>query len=72
MVYYIQHYVIDWNKVRTLDDIKKILMAINIAFEPDFNGLSEIGEFVRLEAKPRTIFYEAPTVSPADETQRKP
>lgn len=52
MVYYTQHYVIDWDKVKSVEDIKVILKAMRITFEPDFGRLAEVGDFVRLEEKP--------------------
>ncbi len=51
MVYYTQHYVIDWDKVKTLDDVKMLLKGMSITFEPDFHKLSELGDLVRLEEK---------------------
>ena len=51
MVYYTQHYVIDWDKVESLEDIKTLLRAMSITFEPDFHRLSDLGDLVRLEPK---------------------
>ena len=50
-MYYVNHYVIDWDKVKTLDDMKRLVKAMNIAFEPDCAELSGIEDLVRLEPK---------------------
>jgi hypothetical protein len=34
-MYYLNHYVVDWDKVTTLDDIKRLLAALDLSFEPD-------------------------------------
>ena len=54
-MYWTNHYVIDWEKVQTLDDMKRILAAVNIAFEPDDSRLSSIKDFVREEPKGKPI-----------------
>ena len=51
-MYYVNHYVIDWDKVKTLDDMKRLIKAMNIAFEPDCGTLKGIEDLVRLEPKP--------------------
>ena len=57
-MYYKQHYAIDWDKVQTLDDVKRLIRASGLAFEQDAQGLHEIMDLVRLEDKPpmRAIF----------------
>jgi len=56
MTHYTQHYVIEWDKVKTLEDLKLTIKAINITFEPDFEDLSSLGDFVKLENKPPIRF----------------
>lgn len=50
-MYYVQHYVIDWDKVQALDDMKRLLAAMQITFEPDNKGIESIKDLVRLELK---------------------
>ena len=54
-MYYTHHYVIDWDKVQTLDDLKRLVATMNIAFERDMD-LSKIQDLVRLEEKPKVCF----------------
>lgn len=49
MTYYLQHYVVDWEKVQTLDDLKAVLAAMQIAFSPTQSTLPSIRHLVRLE-----------------------
>lgn len=46
-----QHYVIDWDKVETIDDLKRILKAINFTFPTDCDALSDVRDLVRLETR---------------------
>jgi hypothetical protein len=55
-MYYLDHYVIDWDKVKTLEDVKRLLAATDISFEPDCQGLHGIGDLVRLEKKKTTLW----------------
>lgn len=55
-MYYLNHYVIDWDKVKDLRDVKRILMALQITFEPDSAALPLVEEFVRLEPKSTARF----------------
>lgn len=50
-MYYLEHYVIDWEKVQSLDDMKRLLAAMQIAFEPDHKNIESIQDLVRLEPK---------------------
>jgi hypothetical protein len=50
-MYYLNHYVIDWDKVTTVDDIKRILAAMDVSFEPDHGGLHLLGDLVMLVPK---------------------
>jgi hypothetical protein len=45
------HYKIDFDKVNTIEDIKRILKVLNIAIEPNSRILKEIADLVRLEPK---------------------
>lgn len=51
MVYYTSHYVIDWNKVQTLEDVKNILKAVNISFEPNYPDMALIQDYVISQPK---------------------
>jgi hypothetical protein len=44
---YVNHYVIDWDKVQTLDDVKRLIKAMNITFEPDCVTLKGVEDLVR-------------------------
>jgi hypothetical protein len=55
MMYYTTHYVIDWDKVKTLDDLKLIIKAINISFEPDCTDIKEIEHLTILQNKPSYV-----------------
>ena len=50
-MYWLNHYVIDWDKVQTLDDMKRIIMAVDITFEPDSPLLESVKDLVREEPK---------------------
>ena len=50
-MYYVSHYVIDWDKVQSLEDVKRLLKAMNVAFEIDNPKLEEIIDLVKLEPK---------------------
>jgi len=50
-MYYLDHYVIDWSQVTTLDDLKRLVTAMQISFEPDNPHLAEIQDLVRREPK---------------------
>jgi len=52
-MYYLNHYKIAWDKVQTLDDIKKILQALDLAFEPNCPSLILIKDYVVLQDKPK-------------------
>lgn len=55
-MYYLNHYVVDWEKVRTFEDLKRIVQAFEPTFEPDFKGVEAIRDLVRLESKPPVRF----------------
>lgn len=55
MMYYLKHYVIDWEKVKTLDDVQRLLHAMNVTFEPDNPNVKHIEDLVRLEDKSREM-----------------
>jgi hypothetical protein len=50
-MYYLNHYVIQWDKVRSLDDLKRLIAAMEIAFEPNNQNIDSIEDLVRLEKK---------------------
>lgn len=50
-MYYLHHYVIDWEKVQSLDDMKRLLAAMQIAFERDHKSIESIKDLVQLEPK---------------------
>jgi hypothetical protein len=43
--------VVDWDKVQTLDDIKRLLIVFGPMFEPDTKGLETIMDLVVLKDK---------------------
>ncbi len=49
-MYYSQHYVVDWDKVESLDDLKLIVSAMNIVWGPDCD-ISDIKHLVKLVEK---------------------
>lgn len=49
------HYVIDWDKVKTLGDMKRIIAAIGITFELGDPSLENIKDLVREELKGSSI-----------------
>ena len=58
-MYWLQHYVVDWDKVETIEDIKKILTALQISFEQDCSGLADIKDLIKLVDKnEQTITYD--------------
>lgn len=50
-MYYTNHYVIDWSKVNTLEQIKTILMVLDISFEPNCPAIEPIKELLILKDK---------------------
>jgi len=50
-MYWLNYYVIDWSKVQTLDDMKRIISAVQISFAPDNPMLDSIKDLVREEQK---------------------
>ncbi len=50
-VYCTKHYIIDWPKVKTLDDLKRILFVMEIAFEPTVPRLAMIRDLILLRDK---------------------
>lgn len=41
-MYWLTHYTINWDKVETLDDLKEIVKALQIAFEPDHPAVGRV------------------------------
>jgi len=54
-MYFLNHYVIDWSKVQTLDDMKRIIAAIDITFEPNSPRLESVKDLVQEEPKYKPI-----------------
>ena len=52
MMYYYHHYVIDWEKVKTMEDVKRLISAMNITFDRNMD-ITSIQDLVRLEEKPK-------------------
>jgi hypothetical protein len=50
-VWYTSHYVVDWDKVQTSEDIKRLLIVFGPMFEPDTKGLETIMDLVVLKDK---------------------
>lgn len=46
MAYYLQHWVIDWDKVKTQEDIITILKSLELGFENPNSELQKICKFV--------------------------
>lgn len=47
-MYYLHHYKVQWDRVKTLDDVKRILVALDFAFERtcDVSGIQDLVELV--------------------------
>jgi len=56
-MYYTSHYVIDWDKVETLEDMKLLISAMEITFEPNSPNLPSIMHLVRHEEKKGHLFF---------------
>ena len=69
MVYYTTHYVIDWDKVETLEDMKLLLKAIDFAFEPNHQHLDSIKHLVKQEEKPGMLGYLSAAEEPPAESE---
>ena len=50
-MYFLNQYVIDWDKVQSLDDMKRLLMAVEFTFEPNSPNVESIIDLLRLEKK---------------------
>jgi len=50
-MYYTSHYKIDFEKVKTLEDVIRILKVLNVSFKPYTKGLDEIKDLVKKEPK---------------------
>ncbi len=46
MAYYLQHWVIDWDKVKTQEDLITILKDLNLGFENPSDELQKLCKFV--------------------------
>lgn len=54
-MYHTHQYVIDWDKVQTLEDMKRVLAASYIQLFTDDKKLDSIQGFIRIEQKPPLI-----------------
>ncbi len=45
-MYFLQHYVIDWDKVKTQEDLITILKSLQLGFENPSEELKKICKFV--------------------------
>jgi hypothetical protein len=54
-MYYVNQYEIDWDKVNSFEDIKRILRATNMVFDPPMLP-REIEDLVILKEKPKPRF----------------
>lgn len=52
---WLTHYVVDWDKVQTLDDLKRIIAAVDITFELDSPHLKSIKDLLREEPKGTSV-----------------
>lgn len=50
-MYFTSHYKIDFEKVKTLEDVIRILKVLDVAFEPSAKGLDQIKDLVKEEPK---------------------
>lgn len=50
-MYYVNEYVIQWDRVQSIEDIKKILQAINPRFEPDCQALPLVQYLCEMQRK---------------------
>ena len=58
MTYFTQHYVVDWNKVKTFEDLIRVLKVMEISFEQDTTFLSNIMDLVTLQDKDLEWTYD--------------
>ncbi|MDO8715710.1 MAG: hypothetical protein Q7J73_02740 [Dehalococcoidales bacterium] len=64
-MYFTTCYAIDWDKVQTLDDVKRLFAAIQITFEPNNPMLPTILDLVHEEMKPQFGVSLSNSVGPA-------
>ena len=50
-MYFTSHYKIDFDKVNTIEDIKRILKVLDLGLEPNHPNLKDIEDLVKLEEK---------------------
>ena len=44
-----KRYVINWDQVKTLDDVKRIISVLELSFSLDFKGIDKILDLVIIE-----------------------
>lgn len=50
-MYYLQHYKIDFQKVKTTEDIIRILKVLDISFDPNTKNIASIKDLTIIEEK---------------------
>lgn len=50
-MYFTSHYKIDFDKVKTLEDVKRILKVLDLGLEPNHPKLKDIEDLVKLKVK---------------------
>ena len=50
-MYYLSHYVLKPERITSLEDVKRVLAAMNLAWEPDCD-ITQFKHLVELEKKP--------------------
>jgi hypothetical protein len=55
MVYYLHEYVIQWDRVKTFEDVKRILQVMAPAFDADHDGISAISDLCELRMKEQAV-----------------
>ena len=50
-MYLLNHYVVDWNKVKNIDDVVEILKMLDISISPDTNLTTTQKYLLKLEEK---------------------
>jgi hypothetical protein len=50
-MYLLQHYVVQWDRVKTFEDLKKVMSAMDFRFEQDYKYLDDVIEYCDLVDK---------------------
>ena len=57
-MYYLQHYKINWDLVKTFEDLKLILKAMGITFEQNYANLEEVMPYCDLVEKDNGFTFD--------------